>query len=558
MRNKSEPEKSQSAGVNEENMNMGSKPSKQNGLAENPVVPTIETLNASIRSIQPTEAIKNYQTYLSKATALLPRTPLASHFRLDRSLESLHTALLSSTPDTDTQTATVSSRFVNNKPSAPSHPSAAGNRYTRLMKKTAADPTLAELWPAFEFGRPFLGKRLNMHLEHTQVVDYAERAVVCVRHARVQKVPLGLLPWVGKYVWEVAAADRLNPSAARVLKVLLQNFLILVTHASVPMSDCQARIRKTREKRKSAKSQVENDGRRITLEFLEDLQIHDTILNSEEAEVEIQTPDLTRLFKPLLDFEQYLRKSKTQEYLPGSILEFISPESVTPYLFCKKLTLLNNLLLVSESYLVSHLKSADSPKSKQFSPVIKLSEEEYIQINRQLLRLEDNLTLNTPDASQTPEQLADFYREQYESPLADRENPTLGALTWFADQPLTRQPAQSEKDIDSAVNEYLTKYYNRPDTKQLRAYKYYGEKEFKWTKDLLLKFVESFGRHRKRQINNDRIAQEMGVSAQQVKQLKNKYLKEAKRRAEQQGVPLETLYESDREAKDLAVMFPWV
>ena len=293
-------------------------------------------------------------------------------------------------PSLHSQLETISSRFVSSKPKPVCEAVPQGNRYTRLMKKTSADPVLAMLWPTFEFGREYLGKRVRMDLSDTLAVNYRKRALVNTRHATVQKIPLSILPWVGMFVWHHSQGDRVQGEQGKILRTLLNNFLMLLAHSCLPMEDRHSRGRNHRDKKSGKRGEDGQLGPQITANFLEEYGVKDYMTGEEEERAFIADHQIHKTLKPLLEFEQYLvSKRKENEFIPASILQFVQLDSISNYMFCKKMTLLNNIILLGRGYVTSHLTSVENPKSNRSIPVPMLSEEDYISKNKIILRLEE-------------------------------------------------------------------------------------------------------------------------------------------------------------------------
>ena len=118
-----------------------------------------------------------------------------------------------------------------------------------------------------------------------------------------------------------------------------------------------------------------------------------------------------------------------------------------------------------------------------------------------------------------------------------------------------KDPKISKKAVDSYID-----FINSPETADAQSYMFNSIESFKWPENYFQKFVEGFKKYREIIVNNEKIAAYMGenVSANQVKYVKQKFLRNLKQVAKKNEISLNDQLATDLENYTFENSFPWL
>lgn len=108
------------------------------------------------------------------------------------------------------------------------------------------------------------------------------------------------------------------------------------------------------------------------------------------------------------------------------------------------------------------------------------------------------------------------------------------------------------------INEALQSYdeiINSPTMKKKRAYKFHSEERCEWSESIYKKFLEGLLKYYDHSINNRKIAKFIGsgISANQVKFIKGKYLRKLKKRSRVEKIVAKELLQNDINKFDMNI-----
>ena len=492
---------------------------------------SIKTDKTELKNILPQEAIENYKKYLTKAEAVFCKTKLHSHFKLDQAFDALYSHLFPSDEVTRSQLNTITQTFLREKKKS-QNVTSSENRFTRRMKKTVKAPEFESLKREFETGQEALGKRLRLDLSDFSVLDYRNHIFVNPKCAPYNKVRLNLLPLVKNYLVSKELPGPIPFSSN--FNLYLEN-LLLFLNQSFGQMDVQDM--KSKPPKGLAPSSVL---RRNGL--------------AGAAEIE--------------KFESYCQQK-------GLKLESFLDK--TDSIRLKELVFLRNAIAIGRRYIAQTI-AGDEPRHR-------LSR----TFNRSTLHLRKRLLLSGPEkygiliklenAVNLPKclatDLAAFFISNFDSrtsapvqesafrytKMTERRVEFLKANTHLHElfeKSLHSNTYCNQDEEEEAIESYK-QYIEDPSTKQKLSYKFY-ENEFKWPEKYFRQFLESFNKHKLKQIINGKIASEIGdgVNPNQVKHIKNRYQKELKKRAKSHKRSTDAQIKHDLEHFDLKKLFPWL
>lgn len=218
----------------------------------------------------------------------------------------------------------------------------------------------------------------------------------------------------------------------------------------------------------------------------------------------------------------------------------------------KQKTLLKNVLIVCKIY----LEIKQNEKNNEFVKNISFEISEFL-LYRELL---DNLESYENVEENLLKKSVLYYINEIELKKFESEinSETLHQFLKLNDNFKKNKEIMGSFSSHEKINEALQSYeeiINSPTMKKKRAYKFHSEERCEWNEGIYKKFLEGLLKYYDHSINNRKIAKFIGsgISANQVKFIKGKYLRKLKKRSRLEKIVAKELLQNDIDNFDMRI-----
>lgn len=493
----------------------------------------VSTAKAHISTLTFSESMENYKKYMAMAAQTYCKTPFHDEHRLDDWIDRIWDAIVPNDPDSLEEIDTLLEIYYKERRKSKINPSHCEYFSTRNRLKVLKN--FDTLKQEFEWSNQALGKRLCVDFTDYNVLDYRSRIFVNTKYCGAQKLRLNILPLIYRFLLQELKIDA---EVDCPFYHLFQNFLLFLNFSRTGIEFETGRTKQCRKD-----------------QTLKELLSDNNIGHG----------------NTLLRFERFCAKNN---------LSLISSLEKIECLRVRQLTFLANTIILGQKYCESYVKGTQTsfrPK-KTYSTLPDSSSRKEKRLsgpekNKMLAKLELRPNLDRG----TAHDLALFYIKHNDSQLSPdcqeslfryskQIKKRLDFIVKYPDlyttsyESSTHPNTYSHNDNFTAATNTYKDYILHPETKAKLAYKYFGETEFRWSEKNYRQFVSAYAKYKCKQINNNRIANEIGggVSTSQIKQIKLMFRKHLIKRALQNKRNPDEQLNYDLGHFDLKTMFPWV